>query len=361
MKYKLKPLVGRLLLLSAFGFTFLGCNNEDDNPQNTSNFIWQQLGLEGLKVNQLVLENNLLYAATENGVYKKQVASNEEFDEIGLQGKNVETILVFSDQEILASVVDFQTDIEIEIYKTATAGNAWEVFESNFGGGFESSGLWAFHKHPVQENLLYATGNYLVAKSTDKGVSWEPIFGDWDQFARATAVVAVNPFMDDEIWLGGQGGLEDGYLVRLKEEVEVDRWLDLVDNPTTAQKIVFDAENPQSIYVGFEGALLKTNTNGESWITLIDAINTSRFFNGIALSNLNKNMVFAGGWLKGGEPQPLILYYSMDKGATWQEEIFTDEAYGGIEDMLLVTEGDKERIFIALDKGGVYEVVYSPN
>ncbi len=350
----------RLIVLAFLLLLTSSCNSDDDNSPNTSSFKWQQLGLDGLKVNQLILEEAYLYAATENGIYRKEITTNQVFQEMGLQGKNVETMLVISDQEILASVVDFQTDIDIAIYKTINLGTTWEVLESNFGGGFEPSGLWAFHKHPTQENLIYATGNYLVAKSTDKGISWEPIFGDWDQFARATAVVAVNPKIDDEIWLGGQGGIEDGYLVRLKNEVEADRWLDLVDNPTTAQKIVFDSENPQSIYVGFEGGLLKTSNNGESWQTLIDQVNTSRFFNGIALSNLNKNLVFAGGWLKGGEPQPLILYYSMNKGATWKEETFTDEAYGGIEDILVITEGNKERLFIALDKGGVYEAEYTP-
>lgn len=338
----------------------VSCSNDDDNPPLTSNFEWQQLGLDGLKVNELTLENNFLFAATENGIFRKDISTNQGFEEIGLQGKNVETILVFSELEILASVVDFKEDIEIEIYKTQNSGTLWQPMESNFGGGFESQGLWDFHKHPTQ-NIIYGTSNYLVAKSQDKGVSWQPIFGDWDQFARATAVVAVNPFLEDEIWLGGQGGIEDGYLVRLKDEVEVDRWLDLVANPTTAQKIVFDTENPQSIYVGFEGALLKTSNNGASWQTLIDEINTSRFFNGIALSTLDKNTVFAGGWLKGGEPQPLILYYSLDKGATWQEERLPNESYGGVEDMLLKTEGNTERIFLALDKGGVYEAVYKPN
>ena len=361
MNYKFKILNRNIFLVILVSPIFIACTNENDNLPNPSRFEWQQLGLDGLKVNELVLEANSLYASTENGIFKKDINTNQGFEELGLQGKNVETILVFSGEEILASVVDFQSDIEIEIYVTQNSGNQWQPLESNFGGGFEPQGLWDFHKHPTQQNTLYATGNYLVAKSINKGISWEPIFGDWDQFARATAVVAVNPYIDDEIWLGGQGGIEDGYLVRLKNENEVDRWLDLVPNPTTAQKIVFDNQNPQSIYVGFEGALLKTTSNGASWQTLIDEINTSRFFNGIALSNLDPNTVFAGGWLKGGEPQPLILYYSLDKGATWEEDRFPDESYGGVEDMILKTEGNTERIFLALDKGGVYEVLYKPN
>ncbi len=158
------------------------------------------------------------------------------------------------------------------------------------------------------------------------------------------------------MWLGGQGGIEDGYLVRLENEIEKNRWVDLVANPTTVKKIVFDTQNPQSIYVGFEGALLKTSTNGQSWETLIDEHENSKFFYGIAISEIDNNKIFASGWLKGNEPQPLVLYYSENKGLTWYQEIYSPEAFGGVKDMLLKSEGNKERLFLALDKGGVYEV-----
>uniref|UniRef100_UPI0025E650E6 WD40/YVTN/BNR-like repeat-containing protein n=1 Tax=Marivirga sp. TaxID=2018662 RepID=UPI0025E650E6 len=133
-------------------------------------------------------------------------------------------------------------------------------------------------------------------------------------------------------------------------------WLDLVPNPTTVKKIAFDNQTPQSIYVGFEGALLKTMNNGQSWNTLIDEHPSSKFFFGINVSELDNNRIFSAGWFKGDEPQSLVLYYSTDKGSTWKEDVFEEEQFGGVLDMLLKTEGNKERLFLALDKGGVYEV-----
>jgi photosystem II stability/assembly factor-like uncharacterized protein len=229
--------------------------------------------------------------------------------------------------------------------------------ETNFGGGFEPHILWDFLRPSNSSNIIYATSNYLLARSEDKGITWTPVWGNWDQFARATSVVAINPMIPSEIWLGGQGGIEDGYLVQLKNEVETNRWLDLVPNPTTAKKIVFDNETPQTIYVGFEGALMSTSTNGQSWKTLIDEHESARFFNGITISELDNNKVFASGWLKSDEPQPLILYYSEDKGMTWIQDVFTEEPFGGVEDMLLKKEGNIERLFLALNKGGIYEVL----
>ncbi len=188
-------------------------------------------------------------------------------------------------------------------------------------------------------------------------MTWTPIWGgDWAQFAKETSM-AVNPLLPNEIWLGGQGGIEDGYLVHLENGMEINRWLDLVPNPTTVKKIAFDTQNPQSIYIGFEGALTKTTNNGQSWQTVLNEHEISKFFYGIAISNLNNNKIFVGGWLKGNEPQPLVLYYSSDKGVTWKQDVFASEQYEGILDMLLKTDGNKERLFLVLDKGGVYEVI----
>jgi len=357
MKKYLKSLSGLGLLFLTL-FIIISCNSDNDPEKDKENqFLWKQIGLNGIKVNKLVFLENFLYAATEDGIYKKNVNVEESFVALGLQGKNIETILVFDQEEIIASILDFKDGEQIGIYRTTNGGLNWEIMETNFGDGIEPHIVWEFLRPFEAGNTIYATSNYLLARSEDKGITWTPVWGDWGQFARATSAVAINPLLPNEIWLGGQGGIEDGYLVHLENEIEINRWLDLVPNPTTVKKIAFDSQNPQTIYVGFEGALLKTSSNGQSWETLIDEHQSSKFFFGINISELDNNKIYAAGWLKGNEPQPLVLYYSVDKGLTWKQDIFTAEQYGGVLDMLLKTEGNKERLFLALDKGGVYEVI----
>lgn len=340
-------------------FTLSACNNDDNSgtPIEESRFIWKKIGLNELKINKLLLEDNFLYAVTEDGIYRKNSVDDSSFQPIGLQGLNIEDIVIFSPNELLASVADFQEDIIIHIATTDDGGQNWQVLESDFGGGFDPHIVWDFLKPQNSEDDLYASSNYVVARSTNKGVHWSPIWGDWDQFTRATSVVAINPLLPNEIWLGGQGGIEDGYLIRLNGDTEANRWTDLVPNPTTVKNITFDTQSPQSIYVGFEGALLKTSNNGQSWQTLIDEHESARFFNGIVLSTLDTRKVYTSGWLKTDEPQPLLLYYSTDAGTTWKHEIFTEETYGGVEDMVMTTIGNQEHLFLALNKGGVYEVI----
>ncbi|MBU2526864.1 MAG: hypothetical protein KKC03_09720 [Bacteroidetes bacterium] len=356
MKNSIK--VAKMILFTALLGSY-SCASDDSNPDSGIGnvFIWEKIGLDGLKVNSLRLRGNLLYAATEIGLFRKNIDTEEPFIPIGLQGLNIEDFLLLDDEKLLASVADFQDETIIQIVSTNNGGQNWEVMETNFGGGsIDPHIVWKFLKPSESTDVIFATSNYVVAESLDGGFNWTLIWGEWDVFARATSMVGINPSKPNEIWLGGQGAIEDGYLVKLENRTETNRWLDLVPNPTTPKKIVFDNLTPQNIYVGFEGALIRTSSNGQSWETLIDEHESARFFNGIGINEQNNNRVYAAGWLKTDEPQPLILYYSNDKGATWLQDHFKEESFGGVEDMVLISEGNQDRIFLGLNKGGVYEV-----
>ncbi|WP_147303551.1 exo-alpha-sialidase [Rhodohalobacter sp. SW132] len=356
-------MINRFILLALLSFTsiLISCGTDATEPKQPS-FEWNKLGLDGLTVNKIEIDGNLLYAATNDGLYRKNIQSTSSFEPVGLQDNNIEAFLIYSDQILFASVANRDTEHEYEIHKSDNRGASWQELESNFGGNEDGEILSEFLRHPSHKDTIYATSNYTIAKSGDMGNSWDLIWGEWGAIAGPTSAIAINPQRENELWAGGQGPIEDGYLVRLVDEEETDRWTDLVPNPTTVKEIVFDKQSSQTIFAGYEGALMKTNDNGASWQTSIDKHHNFRFFFGIAFSNLNPDILFAGGWLKAvDDPQSLKLFYSMDKGETWEEEIFENEPYGGILDMQLITEGDKDRIFIALDGGGIYEVIHTLN
>jgi hypothetical protein len=334
---------------------FLACSDDDKNGITLQ---WNKLGLDGFIVNELVLSNDVLYAATENGVYARHIDTDGAFQLIGLQGKNVEDIIVFSAQRILASFVDRTGAIPPALYITENGGAAWDILENDFGGDEYPEPVYHLSRHPADETTLFAAGVTVVAKSTDNGITWEPIWGTWQGFASGVAVVEVNPKAPYDIWAGGQGAIENGYLLHLKEGAEWRNWSNLVENPTVVKEIIFDAAVDQHIYVGFEGALLRTGDDGETWETVIDGKESNRFFFGIGTSSNDHRRVFAGGWIKNFQyPQPLIFYYSRDRGVTWKEETYAPEQFGGIYDLKVKSEATRDRVFLALYKGGVYEVV----
>jgi hypothetical protein len=357
MKKKLIPQFFLSALLLPFFFFLTSCEEAPDPVRIIDdNFTLEFLGLEGPRVNQLVLKNDRLYACTSDGFFVKNLKTKEKFKNIALKGKNVEDAVIFSDQEILISFrnLDHNEDAAPKLWKTNDGGAIWQLWENNFGGE-EPEELVDFERHPTQENTLFGFGRMVLAQSIDKGKTWEPIWGDWQMFANFGNAF-VNPLMPDEIWLGGQGGMENGYLVHLKNEEVVQEWYDLVPNPTVVKKIVFDNLNSQNIYVGWEGELSKTTDNGQTWETLIDSHEESHFFMGIGISGQDPNLVYTAKWIKTPEKQPLELSYSKDQGNTWTTKTFPGVGYGGVFDMIVVTEGGTDRIFVGLDKGGVYEI-----
>ena len=52
---------------------------------------------------------------------------------------------------------------------------------------------------------------------------------------------------------------------------------------------------------------------------------------------------------------------SINGGDTWEESTYADEDQGGIFDLKVISTEGTERIFLALDKGGVYEVMMNTN
>jgi hypothetical protein len=338
-----------LLLLSS-------CDDNDSN-QPAPDLTFRQIGLNNLKVYELfLLGDDSLFSATSDGIYVKKINSNTPFTRIGLNGRNVLDLVIFSPDHIVATTGNrgFSTDMP-GIHETIDGGTSW--MKSTFGNSNTEETAHSLSVHPTEPGVIYATGNAVVAKSENYGKDWEVIWGSWGGFASGTSIAELNPFKPTDLWYGGQGGIENGYLGYLRNEQPFKQWDDLVDNPTVAVEVEFTKPGSENIFVGFEGALMKTSNNGDNWKQVIDGhMNGLRFFYGIAKNDDNENHVYAGGWLKGMERQSLVLYSSIDAGETWQTTTFDEEQSGGIFTMKVFTDGGRDKIFVGLDGGGVYEI-----
>lgn len=334
-----------------------GCDDDDD-VQLPATIQWKKLGLDGKTVNQMQLHDEKdLYVATTTGLFKRSIDSGAGFDAIGFEGKNVQAIEVIGDQHLIASLFDKTGGEEPALYVTVNDGDTWELLDTDFGGGTPEPVL-DFAIHPDDPDTWYATGFGVVAKSVDYGETWGPIYGDWGAIATGVSVVTVDPNTPHDVWAGGQGAIENGFLLRSKNETDWDVWDDLVDNPTVVKEITFAKTADRNIYVGFEGALLRSGDDGENWETLIDS-DEGKFFFGVGLSDGDATQFYAGGWLKTSDPQPLVLHITYDGGETFEEVTYEPESYGGIWEMVILSESTstKDRVFLGLDKGGVYEVI----
>lgn len=346
------------LFLFFTSISTLSCDDDDDDDNGPIDRVtFTQIGLDGLRVYELVLfDDDSLFAATNDGIYAKDVDNNRPFERIGLEGRNVVDLIVFHPKHIIATTgIRGAIEDEPGIHETINGGSQWH--RHNFGEGANGETAHSLSLHPTEKGTVYGTGNAVVAKSTDYGRNWEVIWGQWEAFASGTAVAEVNPSKTSDLWYGGQGGIENGYLGLLRDEQPVEQWDDLVDNPTVALELAFSGNEGQNILVGFEGAVMKTTNNGAEWTQVIDGHEGGiRFFYGIEHSKRRSQRVYAGGWLKGIKEQSLILFVSNDNGDTWEQYSFDSEMKGGIFSMTTDESDNRDNVFVGLDGGGVYEI-----
>lgn len=342
--------------MKQFGFFALAvfviaCSDDKDNGPHIQ---WTKLGLDGKTVNEIQFTGSTLYVATTTGLFKMDVNAQGNFEVVGFADENVEAIEVFSVDEMIVSIFNRQSGEPPALFRTDDAGETWDEIDSNYGGSFPEP-VFDLERHPENENILYAAGYAVLAKSLNGGLEWEPIYGAWGGIATGVSVVELNPFAGNEIWAGGQGPIENGLLLRSSNESDWHVWGDLVANPTTVKEIAFSEKDAGEIMVGFEGALIKTDDGGEHWKTLIES-EDNRFYFGICRRNQDTKRVYTGGWLKTTDPQPLILFVSDDGGDTWREYRYISETYGGILEMQIRKNAGYDELYIGLDKGGVYRV-----
>ena len=234
-------------------------DNDSSKPQVLQ---WKKLGLDGKTVNEMHISGSSLYVATTTGLYQKQINTTDVgFILNGFDGKNVEALQVIDQEHLLASIFDKTGTEQPALYRTSDGGETWLAVENHFGGD-NPEPAFDLEMHPENENIIYATGYAVVAKSGDQGETWTPMYGDWGGFATGISVVEINPGDVNEIWAGGQGAIENGFLLRSRNQTDWDTWSDLVENPAVVKEITFADGNKEKLFVGFEGALLKTSDGG---------------------------------------------------------------------------------------------------
>ena len=134
---------------------------------------------------------------------------------------------------------------------------------------------------------------------------------------------------------------------------------DLMPAPASIYAVRFAPDNPDSIYVSGEGGVVHSSNNGQSWQTMLGDKNY-RFYFDIAIDPANPQRLFTGGWNKQfDEPQPLIIEWSDNGGATWQQYQYPAAAsfFGGVRSMLLVQEQQRLVLYLGLWKGGIMRAV----
>lgn len=196
-----------------------------------------------------------------------------------------------------------------------------------------------------------ATGG--VWKSSDAGVSWEPVF---DEHTQSIGAVAIDPQRPDTIWVGtGESWTRNSVSVGdgvYRSTDGGDSWehLGLTDSERIA-RIVTVPEDADTVYVCATGHLwnandergvYKTTDGGKTWEQVL-WVDEDTGCSDLAIDPADSSILYAGMWQFRRQPWTFSsggpgsgLYKTSDGGETWRE------ITSGLP------EGDKGRIAVAV-------------
>ena len=313
-----------------------------------SRITYEFLGLEGVDIEEVHLVGDRLFAVTRSGLYHRSIQQGAAWS--GPAFGSTEAMVHLGGDELLLSVRSSPP----QLHRSTDLGDTWAPVTEPFGAPDPET---VFDFERIGTDVL-ATGTGVLARSTDGGRKWTPIFGDFGLLATGLSDVHVDA-RDDEIWVGGQGAIENVVFARSKDQgVNWDEWPNLIGPPSVLKDVGFHPDNTSIVFAGFEEGLMRTKDDGTHWDLVIDRHEDAKFFFGVEIDRAIASTVYAGGWLKRfADPQPMVLHISDDGGDTWTD--FTGPAaFGGIWDMIQLDRPASEpaELIVGLQGGGVYRI-----
>lgn len=339
-------------MLMVLTMVFLYACGTNYKPVESRTF--KEEGLSEITVFTLKKDNDWLYAGTDRGLHRTTL-SKILWRPIGIDDTSFRTFSVFSKQEFLASA-NFDNGDSLTIAKTTDGGQTWIPFRNGFGGVTRTIPL-ALEVHPQNEDILYARGLMNVARSNDRGKSWESVYLKWDNIGTAL-FVKINSRNPDMLWAGGSKPTFAPHLIKSTDGGN--SWMELtpIENVETGvHDIVIHPNNSDNVLIGMAGAIepaniiRKSTDGGQHWQTVFEGAGIRT----LAQSPGNGRTVYAGGINAQGT---LFFAVSPDFGDTWQT-VEMQEGPAGItvNDMVSVMADGMEVLYLGTNQG-VYSYTF---
>ncbi len=323
LKFRQNILILGLLLL--LFFLLINCQKNDPTDQIDDDLAtWESLGFEDKLALRLRLNKPYLYVcAGSDGLWRKEIESEDsDWEYLGLADTSLGEYInrgvhdvIIDDNNSDWIMVSYQPDLGSDhgIYRTFDAGQNWAPADSGLefyvGGERFFSRVHKLLEYPGRivgaGHGIYITknfGQHWERLSEDPQVGGEPVYS----FQRHPVEPAL-------IWLGGEGIIFQPILGFSNDSGST--WMPIslqqvVPHDNAVYSIAFDPSDPDVVYVGMQGAIIKTTDGGESWIVPLVTNPKGEFFRAILSDPTNNGHL----WAAGGPD----LIETWDAGATWE-------------------------------------------
>ncbi|MFC3095432.1 hypothetical protein DRW07_09045 [Alteromonas sediminis] len=354
----------KLLLVFFLPVLVWSCKDEtlsETLVPNRPNIEWQYKGLKGLIIQDVLISEQFVFASTNRGLYQASRVSFFSKDETKwslLTSKDWEflDIILTSDSSLIGSVVHRGVNL---LALSHDMGRNWTTSTSQFGFG-ESRNFENINRlfwDPVSESL-FGVGTDVLAISNAEASSWELLSGLWQGFGRGMFAVTYDRESNIAFY-GGQGAFENPILRKVDLSTLATEFIDVTDylpQPSTIESIIIIKEG-QTVIASGEGGIIRSDDYGETWNSLLKN-SEARFYFDFIVDKNDSDSVFTVGWNKSfDEPQPLILEYTTDKGASWHSEAYDeDNIFGGGKSIAAIQSEQTINLAVGLYKGGIFTI-----
>lgn len=307
---------------------------------------WRALGLSGRNVNRLYAHGGFLYACTRDGLHRLSLAEPDTvWSPIGFAGQSVLDLVALGPTTFLAAkgLTTAPADT-VSLFRSVDGGATWQPFQNGFGAGSDRRArrLLAFSTNP---DTLVATSSR-IEKSTDGGLSWRVV--------REAAIVNAlesSPANPRLLWVGGETMIFSPYIFSSADAGE--SWvLTSLDagGDNAVDAIAGHPMDPDIVYLGMEGRVMKTEDGGASWTT-VTSPNPSMYTFGLAIRPFLPLKLYAAGAVNIPDPRGVVFFQSLNGGLSWDAFSYPAWAGNGVHHLLLRVGADQETLYAATGNG----------
>jgi len=295
--------------------------------------------LEGKIVNDLKAYSGTLYAATDSGVYQRNIWGDSTWTLLGLNDKNV--IAVYPHISgggpgiliITAGITPkFTTGDSALIYCSCGEGeNTWSIADSGINrDSTRSIGTIDGFPSPAICGETLAGGDGKLYRRGFTEAWYEKSF----DIGIGQLNVVKTDSRNGNTWIGGENAIFSPFISKSTDQGFI--WMSsfpMLGGDNACNSIEFDAADTNIVYAGMEGLVIKSTDGGGNW-NPTGLTNTPYYFYGLAEDG---DFLYAGGSTNSNE---MGLFWSTNKGSTWDSlSILESRPYKGISSMVIVDLG----------------------
>jgi photosystem II stability/assembly factor-like uncharacterized protein len=317
------------LVIGAFIFFLAGCSQRSD------------------RVAAVVIhptKPNILYVATEEGVYKTRDGGKswERLTE-GLSRIRVMNLVI--DPLLPANV--FAGTLADGVYKSPDGGRRWLPRNAGIQKGTISANVNQLIFHPVDSQILYAATTVGVFRSMDGGESWTERMRGMNEINFVVAL-AIDPEHHNIIYAGTSGGVYRSF-DGSENWVKINSGLvpgdaKMASMALGVNQLIIDPSDTKVIYAGTTKGLFKTSNKGMSWSKITTGLGDP-YVSSFVVNPQNTLHLYMG--------TSEGVFESLDGGVNWDPR---QEGLANLNIRVLVMDSEDPKIlYCGTNGGGLYK------